>query len=664
MQKDGSVTQTILYQTPNLIRFLCSFLLVYMVWPAVMFRGKVDNFVDRLVSGYIKMVGLSIGLVYLLVVIKLYELLTLFLVLSVITLYKRLPPGNRWKFMQQSKTTLLLRLFDLIDGKVSLLNLLQAIFAKIRIKISWPKGQFSKSNITFALVFTGLLFYALYLRYYDAFTHAAPAMSDSYVTLAWMKYIEEKILFHDGIYPQGFHIYLSVLRKFAATDALYILKYCGPLNGVLCALGLGLMVLHITKQKWSALITFCVFGVAGQILPMEWVRQAATNSQEFALVFLAPAWYYGARFLQTGDKADLVTAAVAFTVIGLVHSLVWAFLWPGIICLIIAYLMVYRKAKLKVSGQLILAVGISGVISLIPLGVGLIMSKPFNSSSEQFLLSSLNGGIPPINYLDIVALSGFGLFFLVSMVRRNQKEKLALALFALLLGVSAFGAYELLGYLTKSAVLVARIGILWALVASFGVGLLWESCLQIFLSFLRWRKFVEPFLFVIVVLGSLFYLGPSPAAPYKMQYDSSVNQYIRISQEFTPTDWLMVSNKEGYDLALGRGWSLPLVDFLNDFVPTSKELIGKINGKTEKIEDQDIFIFLEKKEFQVPLNSMEPTLKQRQINYTRLQQWLKSYQKTHNNLSVFYEDQDIEVYQIHQPRPNEQSFQDIWNPKK
>ena len=62
----------------------------------------------------------------------------------------------------------------------------------------------------------------------------------------------------------------------------------------------------------------------------------------------------------------------------------------------------------------------------------------------------------------------------------------------------------------------------------------------------------------------------------------------------------------------------------------------------------------------VNMKAMEPILTQRIQNYAALERWVAKYRETHDNLSVYYQDDFIEIYHIHQPKSKEEFFQQIW----
>ncbi|MBW9234206.1 hypothetical protein JQK62_18435, partial [Leptospira santarosai] len=218
-------------------------LLLFIFLPKWLFStGYIDR-ADRFFGAYAKMVLLIILSGYLLVLTKLYEVISLSVLFLIILGYRFVKSEQRKK-EGTLKSHLTKRLFDLFDGllKFKPMNAKTNFLQKFIQLESSVQQKFSWTIFFEGLTLVVIICITSYLRFYDAFAHAAPPMADSYVTLAWMKYVDARELFHDGIYPQGFHIYLATMFKFAAVDALYVLRYTGPLNAVLFTISLYIVI--------------------------------------------------------------------------------------------------------------------------------------------------------------------------------------------------------------------------------------------------------------------------------------------------------------------------------------------------------------------------------------------------------------------------------------
>ena len=646
----------ILDQGINLLRFTFSFFLVFVLWPKLMFSRIGEDWVERFFTGYIKMVALTIVLVYLLVIIKLYEIISLFWIMMAIAVFLRLPVGKRVEVIRKSAASVTYWVFDLLDGRVHPFWALQTqLRAKSVQMVASVRSLVINERILEKIMLAVVLLAAGYMRFMEPLQHAAPLMSDSSVTLAWMKYIEQRILFHDGIYPQGFHIYLSLLHKFSGADALYSLKYTGPLNGVLTTLGIYLFVAKLSGRVVPGIVAAFVFGVMGQYLPIDWERQAASNAQEFALVFLLPAWHYLLRYLETNRRDYLWTAMAAFAIIGFVHSLVLAFVWGGLGCLVIALVLFQSRENKALISKLLLFSGLAGVVAALPLPLGLLTGKSLNSSATEFLTAQIQTVlVPAVTLLDKLGLAGLALFTLYTVWKQRTQPALTQATFIFFTGIVSFLMYMYLGTLTHNSVLTNRMGIFWSMLLPVGCGLGWS----VFLKLLTDRVFqIEAVLCVALLVGVVAYVRPDYSQTYRMLYDSTVNQYLRIAGEYTATEWMMVSEPEGYALVLGRAWHMQLRDFWQQYDPASKILVSKENGE---LKMKDIFIFSEKKVYPVDFDSMKEELALRQKDYAELAQWVEIYKENHGDMTVYYDDPDITVYQIHHPETDPEKNEQIW----
>lgn len=476
-------------QIANLARYAFSFIITFIIWPRILFKETARQGLDAFWSRYTKMTCLVIGVVYVLVIIKLYELISFIAVLVAIAVYKHYFKGSDTSSFRENTARAVLWVYDFLDRKKHLSPLMVQLVKKLAVTLKdiifhRVNGFVPAAN---TLGMGVVLAYSLYLRYYDAVINAAPAMSDAYVTMAWAKYAEQNILFHDGIYPYGFYNYLSLLHKFAFDNALYVLKYTGPLDGMLTAVGLYFIVTRFT----------------GRIVP--------------------------------------------------------------------------------------------GIVAAFIYGV---------------MVDSLH------------------LYLFISVV-------------------------------TGNSMMATRFTILWGLVMPMGVGLGWSAFSQL-IPGNRIKRVFETIICLALIGIILVYLKPTPVIPYKMQRNSAVEQYLRITKEFRPTEWMIVSPVEGYALSLGIGYHLMLGDFLNWYNPADKRLAHIVNGQKEYLLTPDTFIFKEKKLFVVDMSIMEPILKQRVEEYKRLDEWVKKYRTTHDNISIYYEDDDLQVFRIHQPKSREKVFKEIW----
>ncbi|NPV52526.1 MAG: hypothetical protein HPY71_03270 [Firmicutes bacterium] len=657
-----------------MLRICLAFLFVFVWLPCRLFpQQEGEGFLDVFFANIVQMSFWSILAVYLLAALRLYELISLGAIYLIIYLI-RLRSLYSSESLKATLANMAQLSFDMLDGAVSLrLSVARYLRQGMEAVRRTLQGVFvSWLSVLQAASFLGIFSYAVYLRFIDAVRHAAPALSDSYVTLAWMKYVERRQLFHDGIYPHGFHIYLSILRKFSAVDPLLVLKYVGPFNGVLITLSVYYVLSRLTRQKTPALVGAFAYGVLGRDLPCEFVRQAATNSQEFALVFLLPTLWFGLRFLQKGNKRDVYLASEGLAVMGLSHVMVAFFAAAGMLAVagaaILAFSVNWRRLANLTVGSLL-----SGLVSGAPLAVGLALGKSLHGSSAEF--AAATAAIPPPPLTEailaglVVALAA-GLYGLILVQDRSQRSSLY---FVTLLVGGSTALYEAPRFGLQSVALAARAGEFLALALCLGYGLFWRCLDPAPNQVAQWRSSNSRMTALLTVLAIasmaavLYYRAPTPPEPYKMQWDEEVEQYLRIAHTNLPTDWLIVSNEEDYALVLGRGWHLSVSDFLARYSPTAPVLaIRNQTGKRERLLMSDIFIFYEKEPYPVPLDDpkVQETYRRRLREGKHLRQWVEEYMRTHKNMSLYYQGKHLVVYQIHQEKTKRQLFREVWGEER
>lgn len=660
----------------NLSHYAFSFVLLFLIWPYFMFKKEDLPLLDRFFTGFIKMVFIIIVTGYLLVVLKLFELIALaaiFLLISARKLLFYKSPHHK----EDAFNSIIVWVYDVIDGVIHPVRLIKN---RLLIQKNYWSGILynifgSFQRISETLLLISVFAYTAYLRFYDACVHAAPAMSDAYVTLEWMKLVNRRILFDNqlangayvhGIYPRGFHIYLATIGKFAAIDPLYILKYSGPLNGVLTALGLYFVLSRITKRRIPGIAAVIIFGLLGSyIMGGDWIRQSSTNSQEFAFVFIIPVLYFYYKFLESHKKNDLWTAAAGTAVVGLVHSLAFALLGLGMGVIILCALVTDFKGSWRKIPVICLSGIMSAVMSVLPLGIGLLLGYHIHSSSESFLVrKASNVTSPALTFFDYAALASAALLVFFFIFNLKRKKDMLPVLFCAAMGAGTFGLYYWGAVLTGSELVSARSGVLWALIIPFCIGMGWYIAGGLIAPIYK-HGVIETFIYLCLVAAIGLYLRPSPIIPYKMEYDSSVEQYLRISSMYRPTEWYIVSQEEGYSLVLGNGYHMLMKEFLDRYNPSVKRLEINENGK-QIVLSHDIFIFHEKKVYKVDkTNSVykdeEPIYERREKENTQLEEWLKMYRSTHDNAEIFYEDDNLQVVHINQPPTKNEQFSDIWD---
>ncbi|MDP4084996.1 MAG: hypothetical protein Q8934_10335 [Bacillota bacterium] len=636
------------YHILPILHYTFSFLLLFLFIPKLLFKYKNDDWLERLFSNYAKMTFFIILVGYGLVIVKLYEVISLFMIFLAVILYRNMKKqGSTTE--EAVKWSSPNKIFDLFDGlyKFNIKSFKAWLHLRVKVLRSIP---FNLNWILEGLVLFFIICVSSYLRFYDTFHHAAPPMSDSYVTLAWMKYINGRQLFHDGIYPQGFHIYLATILKFAAVDALFILHYTGPFNSILTLLGLYIVIRKLSNNGFGALFAAWVYGIYSVAFPFNSLeREAATNSQEFAMLFVFPAVYFLTQYFIKKDKEFLYIAIICTSIAGLVHSFVFALIGALIGCMVlIAFFTLKQSGKqaIQVSIGALLAVG----ISLLPLGIGELLGKALHTSSAEYLVDRKANSYtyPTLTTMDKTSIILLVMYFLFLLIKRQSNEERFLGFFTVLSGSAVFTLYYAGGVWTGSTLLASRSIDLWEVMIPFICGMAISSILKHTPK--NWKQILLG-ITSLTLIWSMMSLKLMPIIPYKLEHDENIEQYLRIRNHFLPETFLIVSQDEGYSVSLGTGYHMHLGDFLKSYTPKGENVTKKSNGRVDSNIPANIFIFQEKRIYKVSKSNsiyqlLKPKYDQRKKEYKQLTAWVNSHKKAGYKVNIYFEDKNIIIYYL------------------
>lgn len=640
--------------------YLVAFLTVFLLYPVLVFAQKKELLLDKLARNYLKMVFTILVSGYLLVILKLYEVIGIVLALLLIYI-------GRMIYIKAVRSIIdhiygfNAYVYDCLDQKESFR---QDAAALVKEKARNIKVKFFKSCqnpyavITFLLLFV-ILAFSCYLRFYDAFLYPQPNMSDGAVTLSWIKEIEERTLFQDGIYPQGFSIYMATLNKFSFIDTLYILKYTGPFNEFLILIGIYLFTSRISGRKAPGVLAVAIYGLLYHYLPGDFVRQAATNSQEFGFVFLFPTLYFYFNYLQEGDRNDLVTAFCGLAVTGLVHTVAFAFVGLGFALETFLSLLM-RPIK---TGKRVLWGTMIGFLSILlavaPAIIGHYLLKiPYYSSSADYAGSFADVPLRTLARRDYLFLIVLAFLFLCLLILIVKKSKNAIGvLFTALFSLLAFLIYYAGGTLTRMSVVRDRsielISLLIPVAAGIAVYLVLQPLRQ-----RNIRSLAEAVLCGGLVVYTALYIKPAPIIPYKMMNPSAVQEYLKISQNYLPTQWVIVSYDETYNFVRGKGYHILSDEFVKDYSPGNEYLKNNTTGQYYK--EPYVFLYYEKNLYYDGVESMTYTLKKRKLYNDELKSWIDTHRSKYSNLTLYDQDKNFEVYLLDQSKFKDEIKKEMW----
>jgi len=626
-------------------------------------KSFLDNFFVSLMHSNL----FFILVVHLLVTLKLYETISLFLsaLVAVILLIKYRARTDSLSLGMKS----VILLSDFTESRNSwkeeLLKIYNLWIMKLREMMNRFRNDISANIVSWILI-TGILLTGAFIRFKHAFVHLYFAASDVYVHLTWAKLLGSNRIYTDGVYPYGFEAIISTLNKLSQLDPYYIVRFLGPLTGFLILLSLLYFVGKKTRHDPLIVIVVLIFYVVTIDLPENVWRQMSALSMEYAVVFFLPGIHFLSMFFETGDRRKLLLAAECLMLVVLIHPYV-AF------CLGIAYLAlslvnvqyIFRSGNARFYVSALFA---AGCLGLLPLLIGIVSGIGFHATSINYISDSVQIA-NSTNYLHhwlkfrehdpalLAFLCCLLLWFVLTLFKRGRKSNdfgfMLVALFLYLMYRAEFlGLPQLIP--------TDRIGVMFTLIAVFVM----IMPLYLFLTLVNStgeRNFnvAKSLIGGVVVLLCFLAFPISIPQGNRYQYDDAVKSYLQIKADFSFKDWTIVSPVEEYELVLDYGIHNELWEFVQSLS----------NPEESKLEftTNYIFLFTEK----IPLgtnkqiseeDALQPfpavtgnltdlfyrDLHNRTMLEAKAYYWGEKYRSTHDNIEVFLDTPNMRVYKITQ----------------
>lgn len=651
------------------IRVTLIFALFYLIGPGL-FMPRTWPPRDRFALGFTATVSVAVILAQSLSALGVYEPTALVLIAAGLLIYRFTRGSSQGKPLERSWLVALDKLEEMNGAfwQIAWGSLVQR-FSQWRaalVAVGWSRWS------TWA-VGAVVLIWAAWLRYYQYLHHAFLGASDGYVHLAWVKYLESQQIFHDGIYPYGYHAILSVLGSMTQVDRLLLLRFAGPIGGLLLVLSIAYAAARLRVRPGASVAAMALFGLGfGSPLPANAFRQSQPLPQEFAAAFVLPGTVWAWEYLTKGERTSGLLALLALFLATSIHTYALVYLALAISLLALVGLLM-RIVQLRRVLYLGLGSAGAGLLGALPLIIATLLGRPWHSSlsyvtSQIQLLSPaaglarLHSGNPMLDLgLLLALLLAVGSFV---MARKGEHGRhravwpLAVSLLLVILYTQTFGR-------TGIPVLMdpVRSGLFFSLILALAVGILLDRLMELLHAGHGLQAMVAASLVAVQVLT----WRPKPATWTQQEYDDAVTAYMRISRSYPRMAWTIVAPVEQYSQVLGMGHHQQLGSLLTQVTAADVE------GESFRfpIEDPDVFVFIEK----WPLGSSEPVepdpWAEVQLDaYSDPQQLLAHYQEPSlrsqmerrawgvmeayrvahpGEVSVWYETDQFLVYHITQP---------------
>jgi hypothetical protein len=610
----------------------------------------------------------------LLTLMKLYALPTLLLLCALVILLARARQQHRspLALLADAHRWVTLAVINVLERRASVSR---------RVRRMWRRAR---ASIRVDLVTSGwiaLTLISAVFHLYRPFATANLGYSDSYGHLYLVKLLDEGKQIDPawGPYPRGMHFLLLAIQRLTNIDEILLVNFFGAIAAILLTLAIAWTAFRLSNSHVAGLITglisatmvggpkqYFVLGGSFESLDLVWARlmtrtpyasippttgefdvlltafqrQSSTLSQELAIVLLFPAmvflweWLRGSTIARWGFIG--CTAAIAAIHSGVLVPLV-------LLCAIVAVTaLVARIATIRDVGRGALA-GLTGILIGSTWLLGFI-AYPFVARTTQpgstalfyfpFLRAFTGDAAGGSSTQEIDAfntitplLIALAIVALVLIVRGQLGAKIAgatyLAFFLIHIS-SRFGLPQLVESRRNSEWFLMSIAML------IGIALRQAKSLP----------YVGQALSLSLVALWLARV-PAPASLRDQLlnysgYGTASLAVVEIAHKYEPYTWTLVSYGQEYPMVLGRGFHITASEFLNRYDPGMPELA---------VPTRYVFVLTERVPHRFEVLDWRSRFRRGEIE-RRLETWCQLYQATHDDIRLFRDDGNVQVFQI------------------
>ncbi len=621
---------------------------------------------SRLWADVVRMGFYTIIIVHFLVLTGIYDLFSLiasYILLYFLLLFLR-PEGLPRTGVENLFTKVMAFALDALERKVNYGELARRRWDELK---AWAGGRLpNRDKALWGISLLWVLLVSGYLRLYEAL-HDAALTPTFYAHLKWLKGLTRGKLYVDGIYPYGAFTLLSELKLFTFLDEAVLLRAAQGLAGVLTVGSIYFAVRYFSGRRDAALLGSSLYGIFtfARVFPGQPLYPNAALPVELALAFLLPTWVFVARYLAERETIWLELAFQGAAVVFLIHPFIGAAALAGWALALAAGLIYGRWRGQGVLWILLAALGVV-VLGAVFYVVGGLGGKEWITGPLALTTQMWERWLAGTTDLPR-ALAAETPWFLAALLAipfllfpggdddalgaprstRTARFTLALALFGaaiLIGGGQRLGWPELLASRLMAALL--------SLLACAGLGAAY-GMIASWMAALASRLIPNPqspiwsLGIIVIVLAILLAVSPGLVieGSAKAEYDIVALKIYDIKENHLAYTWTIVGAREVLPHILGRGWYLHGDYFLQNYDPEKYHYDPKQPDLS--VPTEHVYIMVEKNVYAAPATS--GGLNERAEMEQALWDWCHIYEHSHDNMTVYYEDDDIIIYHIHHP---------------
>jgi hypothetical protein len=671
-----------------LITIVVHFLLIMIVTPMLIsFDRRRLPFSKSMFRYLVQGLFYIILITYFLALVKLYEFFSLvsmyFLIFLVILFIKN--RNQKFKETILAKKVWFLCLLETdLNGQQMIIKISRS-FQTFIVKTFRSIGFYQWIAL---LLFAIAVFVRFAVRVFNPMAMAA--MADPYVHLTWAKMILINRLFTDGLYPLGYNSIIASIGRLSNFDMYHVVRFMGPIGSCILLIGLYWFLKVITQNQLHSILGMIIFGFSTfNGLPVEFFRQTLSLPMEFSIAFIFPGLIFLHDYIVKGNRNDLLHYWMTVVVVVIIHS--YGALFFAISSAVLMLSAFLNRCLTIKNFSAIFITGISaGIIGMLPILIGKLQGVKWHLMSTSWISSNVKtasigevikgfgnqlGSLPPfILIVGCTVLGGILYSAIVNIIFSKKKkclwETTIFTLMAVIM-VLYFGPEHGFSLLDPT-----RVTMFLTMVLLIGVILFISNFIQFMGSFYKkasytfwmglWGRIIICSIIAVFTLAWLIAFpiqlsSENPMALRPIEYNSAISVYYNVKKEYPLFDWTLVAPVEQYQEALGYGYHYELWKFNEDF-----SLVDASNPLFDiPIPTTYIFIYVEKIPLQIWTNNEIASTPEyfkgkTEIHYRdsvgraklekSMWEWCEAYMKTHDNMTVFFENEELKVYKVeHDP---------------
>ena len=215
--------------------------------------------------------------------------------------------------------------------------------------------------------------------------------SDVPVHMYWVNGMLDNDIFVAGVYPFGFHCVVYYINQVFGLDVYVIMRVIALMQNIFIVLALLGFLKGCCKSRYTPYIA-TLFFVAGDLFnPNTYNRYYAPLPQEYGMIFILPAIYFGFKFFK--DRRDEVKAgekkkkesmvglagfAMSFGMTLAVHF--YGTMVAGLFCVAMAVGYIFLFVRKEYFFNIVVTCFISVAIAVLPMGIAFATGTPLQGS--------------------------------------------------------------------------------------------------------------------------------------------------------------------------------------------------------------------------------------------------------------------------------------------